>query len=148
MCAPFQSSRNERDLHLSSSAQVMFSKPMPEVSCQLNAWVTMLTCQWLMGPCKVLPQSPSAQCTCSHKHPLLAVSESLCHCINMHCNACLHVVAPVASDSKGCSVTLLQVNDVELDGGRIGSGQGVLVERCAECQDPCLLHFEASQRAF
>ncbi|EIE22959.1 hypothetical protein COCSUDRAFT_15824 [Coccomyxa subellipsoidea C-169] len=67
--------------------KVMFSKPMPEVSCQLNAWVTMLTCQWLMGPCKV--------------------------------------------------------NDVELDGGRIGSGQGVLVERCryleeTGCASVCL----------
>src|SRR5579875_3590535 len=34
--------------------QVMFSKPLPALSCRLNAWVTMLTCQWLMGPCKVL----------------------------------------------------------------------------------------------
>ncbi len=33
--------------------QVMFSRPLPELSCRLNAWVTMLTCQWLMGPCKV-----------------------------------------------------------------------------------------------
>ena len=31
----------------------MFSRPLPELSCRLNAWVTMLTCQWLMGPCKV-----------------------------------------------------------------------------------------------
>lgn len=33
--------------------QVMFSRPMPGLSCRLNAWVTALTCQWLMGPCKV-----------------------------------------------------------------------------------------------
>ena len=33
--------------------QVMFSRPLPELACRLNAWVTMLTCQWLMGPCKV-----------------------------------------------------------------------------------------------
>ena len=33
--------------------QVMFSRPLPALSCRLNAWVTMLTCQWLMGPCKV-----------------------------------------------------------------------------------------------
>ena len=33
--------------------QAMFSKPVPQLACQLNAWVTALTCQWLMGPCKV-----------------------------------------------------------------------------------------------
>ena len=33
--------------------QVMFSKRLPALSCQLNAWVTALTCQWLMGPCSV-----------------------------------------------------------------------------------------------
>lgn len=33
---------------------VMFSRPMPELSCRLNAWVTALTCQWLMGPCRVV----------------------------------------------------------------------------------------------
>lgn len=31
----------------------MFSKPVPHLSNRLNAWVTALTCQWLMGPCKV-----------------------------------------------------------------------------------------------
>jgi hypothetical protein len=56
-------------------AQVMFSRPMPALSCRLNAWVTALTCQWLMGPC--------------------------------------------------------QINDVEVDGGTVGRGQGVLVERWA-----------------
>jgi hypothetical protein len=28
----------------------MFAKPFPEFSNKLNAWVTALTCQWLMGP--------------------------------------------------------------------------------------------------
>ena len=28
----------------------MFAKPLPGLSCRLNAWVTALTCQWLMGP--------------------------------------------------------------------------------------------------
>lgn len=32
---------------------VMFAKPFPAWSNWLNAWVTMLTCQWLMGPSKV-----------------------------------------------------------------------------------------------
>jgi hypothetical protein len=31
----------------------MFAKPFPAFSNQMNAWVTMLTCQWLMGPSKV-----------------------------------------------------------------------------------------------
>lgn len=31
----------------------MFSRPMPQLSCKLNAVVTALTCQWLMGPCAV-----------------------------------------------------------------------------------------------
>ncbi|KAL4428507.1 hypothetical protein ABPG75_002596 [Micractinium tetrahymenae] len=53
---------------------VMFSRPMPGLSCQLNAWATWLTCQWLMGEC--------------------------------------------------------EVNDVEIDGGQIGKGHGVLVKRC------------------
>lgn len=53
--------------------QVMFSRPMPELSCKLNAWATWLTCQWLMGPC--------------------------------------------------------EINDVEVDGGQMGVGQGVLVKR-------------------
>lgn len=33
---------------------VIFSQPFPDFSCRLNAWVTALTCQWLMGPCKVV----------------------------------------------------------------------------------------------
>ena len=33
--------------------QVMFARPLPALSRQLNAWVTALTCQWLMGPCQV-----------------------------------------------------------------------------------------------
>lgn len=30
----------------------MFAGPFPAFSCWLNAWVTALTCQWLMGPSK------------------------------------------------------------------------------------------------
>eukprot|EP00967_Tisochrysis_lutea_P034176 scaffold40733_cov19-Tisochrysis_lutea.AAC.2 len=26
---------------------------MPEFACKMNAWATALTCEWLMGPCKV-----------------------------------------------------------------------------------------------
>lgn len=37
-------------LHL---LQAMFSRPLPELSCRLNAFVTALTCTWLMGPCEV-----------------------------------------------------------------------------------------------
>jgi hypothetical protein len=33
--------------------RVMFARPLPEFSNKLNAWVTALTCQWLMGPNKV-----------------------------------------------------------------------------------------------
>ena len=33
--------------------RAMFSRPLPTASCRLNAWVTALTCQWLMGPSKV-----------------------------------------------------------------------------------------------
>lgn len=32
---------------------MLFSGPIPEFSCKLNAWATALTCQWLMGPCAV-----------------------------------------------------------------------------------------------
>lgn len=53
---------------------MMFSKPMPELSCRLNAWVTKVTCEWLMGK--------------------------------------------------------LTVNDVVIDGGRIGQGHGLYVHRC------------------
>jgi hypothetical protein len=52
---------------------LLFSRPMPELSCQLNAWATWLTCQWLMGEC--------------------------------------------------------ELNDVEVDGGRLGRAHGVLVKR-------------------
>ena len=42
--------------------QVLFSGPLPALSNQLNAYVTMLTCQWLMGPCQArlawLPLAP------------------------------------------------------------------------------------------
>jgi hypothetical protein len=31
----------------------MFAKPLPTFSNKLNAWVTALTCQWLMGPSEV-----------------------------------------------------------------------------------------------
>ena len=53
--------------------KIMFAKPLPGLSYKMNALVTSLTCQWLMGP-------------------------------NV-------------------------VNDVEVDGGSIGKGQGVLIER-------------------
>lgn len=51
-----QSSHNSVSLHmllLLLLLKVMFSKPLPEFSCRLNALATALTCQWLMGPCKV-----------------------------------------------------------------------------------------------
>lgn len=35
---------------LPSLFKVMFAKPMPTLSNVMNAWVTSLTCQWLMGP--------------------------------------------------------------------------------------------------
>lgn len=66
---------------------IMFSRPFPTFSCQMNAWATWLTCQWLMGPC--------------------------------------------------------EVNAVEIDGGGIGAGHGVLVKRCryleeAGCASVCI----------
>ena len=33
--------------------QAMFSRPVPQIAAQLNAWVTAVTCQWLMGPTKI-----------------------------------------------------------------------------------------------
>lgn len=61
----------------------MFSRPVPQVAAQLNAWVTALTCQWLMGPTKindieledgqifrrqgVLVERYAAVCTCASK---------------------------------------------------------------------------------
>lgn len=54
--------------------KVMFARPLPGVSCKLNAFATWLTCQWLMGEC--------------------------------------------------------EINSVEVDGGAIGEGYGVLVKRC------------------
>ena len=36
---------------LPGAFKVMFAKPLPEISCRLNAWATWLTCQWLMGEC-------------------------------------------------------------------------------------------------
>jgi hypothetical protein len=38
---------------LPGAFRAMFSGPMPDLSCRLNAVATALTCQWLMGPCKV-----------------------------------------------------------------------------------------------
>lgn len=38
---------------LPGAFKVMFSKPLPDFSCRLNAFATAVTCQWLMGPCKV-----------------------------------------------------------------------------------------------
>ncbi len=40
-------------LHIIVWPQVMFSRPFPTFSCQLNALATALTCQWLMGKCTV-----------------------------------------------------------------------------------------------
>ena len=52
--------------------QVLFSRPLPVLSNQLNAWVTMLTCQWLMGPCQAsmvsLPLAPLAD-LCHNPRP-------------------------------------------------------------------------------
>eukprot|EP00611_Tribonema_gayanum_P031647 TRINITY_DN91_c0_g1_i1.p1 TRINITY_DN91_c0_g1~~TRINITY_DN91_c0_g1_i1.p1 ORF type:complete len:227 (+),score=22.85 TRINITY_DN91_c0_g1_i1:78-758(+) len=66
---------------------VMFSKPFPEFSCRMNAWVTLVASQWLMGPS--------------------------------------------------------EINDVEIDGGQIGVGHGLLVKRCryleeAGCASVCV----------
>jgi hypothetical protein len=33
--------------------QVLFSRPFPIFANKLNAWATTVTCEWLMGPCKV-----------------------------------------------------------------------------------------------
>ena len=54
--------------------KVMFARPLPDVSCRLNAFATWLTCQWLMGEC--------------------------------------------------------EINEVEVDGGEVKAGYGVLVKRC------------------
>lgn len=54
--------------------KVMFAKPLPGLSCRLNAFATWLTCQWLMGEC--------------------------------------------------------EINSVEVDGGEMKEGYGVLVKRC------------------
>jgi hypothetical protein len=66
-CPHHVSSRNQTS-HLWCCAQVMFSGPLPELSCRLNAWATALTCQWLMGPCKVndveQPDGTVGDCCC------------------------------------------------------------------------------------
>jgi hypothetical protein len=54
--------------------KVMFARPLPDISCRLNAFATWLTCQWLMGEC--------------------------------------------------------EINAVEVDGGVVKEGYGVLVKRC------------------
>ena len=59
---------------LPAAFAVMFSKPLPEFSCRMNAWVTLIASQWLMG----------------HS----------------------------------------EINDVEIDGGRVGIAHGLLVKRC------------------
>ncbi|CAM9979219.1 unnamed protein product [Scytosiphon promiscuus] len=66
---------------------VMFSKPFPAFSSRMNAWVTLVASQWLMGPS--------------------------------------------------------ELNDVEIDGGTIGIGHGLKVERCrfleaAGCASVCM----------
>ncbi|CAN0019015.1 unnamed protein product [Ectocarpus sp. 8 AP-2014] len=38
---------------LPASFAVMFSKPFPAFSSRLNAWVTLVASQWLMGPSKL-----------------------------------------------------------------------------------------------
>jgi hypothetical protein len=38
---------------LPGAFKAMFSGPLPAFSCKLNALATALSCQWLMGPCKV-----------------------------------------------------------------------------------------------
>lgn len=38
---------------LPAAFKVLFAGPMPELSCRMNAFVTALTCKWLMGPCEV-----------------------------------------------------------------------------------------------
>eukprot|EP00903_Cladosiphon_okamuranus_P013019 g12147.t1 len=72
---------------LPASFAVMFSKPFPAFSSRLNAWVTLIASQWLMGPS--------------------------------------------------------ELNDVEIDGGTVGVGHGLLVERCrfleaAGCASVCM----------
>ncbi|KAL4522943.1 hypothetical protein Ndes2526A_g07669 [Nannochloris sp. 'desiccata'] len=64
---------------LPGAFKIMFSKPLPDFSCRLNALATWATCQWLMGEC--------------------------------------------------------EINDVEIDGGSIGTGHGVLVKRCRYLED-------------
>jgi len=64
---------------LPGAFKVMFAKPLPDLSCRLNAWATWLTCQWLMGEC--------------------------------------------------------EVNAVEVDGGQVKEGYGVIVKRCRYLED-------------
>lgn len=45
---------------------VMFSKPFPAFSSRMNAWVTLIASQWLMGPSQlndVEVKTPKKTCT-------------------------------------------------------------------------------------
>ncbi len=119
--------------------QVMFSKPLPALSCRLNAWVTMLTCQWLMGPCKVtlschMTVSFTSMTMCFTSggkilHAWCSLPQSSCV---PHSNDHVTQQLTMHWNAEGWSLDgrqLLQVNDVDLGNGTVATGQGVLVER-------------------
>ncbi|PNH12456.1 hypothetical protein TSOC_000599 [Tetrabaena socialis] len=55
---------------LPGAFKVMFARPLPELSCRMNALATALTCQWLMGPCKVNDDSPTPSYAAIDVQPL------------------------------------------------------------------------------
>ena len=86
--------------------QAMFSRPMPQLACQLNAWVTALTCQWLMGPCKI-NDLELADGTTRPKQGVLVERQACCCycCLYCCCYGCTAVCCFQHVDAVGCAET-------------------------------------------
>lgn len=88
--------------------KVMFAKPFPGFSNQMNAFATALTCQWLMGPCKVNDvELPSGQVL-----PASGVKIDRCRyleesgCISVCLNSCKVPTQEFFKNDMGVDVTL------------------------------------------
>ncbi|CAM9285812.1 unnamed protein product [Choristocarpus tenellus] len=116
---------------------VMFSQPFPEFSSKLNAWVTLVASQWLMGVSEVNDVEVRLKRVADFGHSSLGTQHAKCFGNLYNWNRPILFQLPLALVSCNMHSCLM------IDGGGIGVRQGLLVERCrfleaSECASVCM----------
>ncbi|CAN0196751.1 unnamed protein product [Ascophyllum nodosum] len=117
---------------LPASFAVMFSRPFPAFSARLNAWVTLIASQWLMGPSELNDVEVKIS---GRGHERTANVHSKDQSSRVSAQRYRATTLPRSSASPA---RISQIDD-----GSIGIGQGLLVERCrflesAGCASICM----------